>query len=187
MSIKVMLAVADGSEDIETVTVSDVLRRAGIEVVLVSVMPQRQITCARGIQLRADALMADVMEQHWDAIVLPGGLPGAEHLADCAALIALLREQQAAGRLIGAICAAPALVLARHGLLKGYKATAFPGCEEALRQGGALQVLGDVVTDRRMVTSRGPATAMAFALQLVRLLASEQQADQVGKALLFFP
>src|SRR5690606_25262394 len=151
MSIKVMLAVADGSEDIETVTVSDVLRRAGIEVVLVSVMPQRQITCARDIQLRADALMADVMEQHWDAIVLTGGLPGAGHLVDCALLIALLREQEAVGRLFGASCAAPALVLVRHGLRRCYYASGFPGCEEAWRQGGALQVLGHVVTDRRMV------------------------------------
>ena len=187
MGIRVMLAVADGSEDIETVTVSDVLRRAGIEVVLVSVMPQRQITCARGLQLRADALMADVMEQSWDAIVLPGGMPGSEHLADCAALIALLRQQLANDRVVGAICAAPAVVLARHGLLQGRKATAFPGFEEALQQCGAQLILGDVVTDQHLITSRGPATAMAFALQLVRQLAGDAKAMQVANHLLFMP
>src|SRR5690606_42044391 len=108
MSIKVMLAVADGSEDIETVTVSDVLRRAGIEVVLVSVMPQRQIPRARGIQLRADALMADVLGQHWDAIVLPGGLARADRLAARPALIAPPRARQAGGRRPGARGGAPA-------------------------------------------------------------------------------
>lgn len=180
----VLLAVADGSEDIETITVADVLRRAGVQVTLVSVMPQRQITCAHGAQLRADALMADVLDQHWDAIVLPGGMPGASHLADCAALIVLLRRQLAEKRLVGAICAAPAVVLARHGLLEGRRATVYPGFEDRLQQQGVVLSGDAVVQDDNLITSRGPATAMLFALQLVRTLCGSERAAQLSRALL---
>src|SRR5690554_5852463 len=115
----VLLAVADGSEEIELITLVDVLRRADVDVTMVSVMSQRQITGAHNVQLRADALMADVMDQEFDAIVLPGGMPGATHISECTALVSMLKEQQSRGELVAAICASPAVVLAKHGMLEG--------------------------------------------------------------------
>ena len=182
--LNVLLAVADGSEDMETVITLDVLRRAGLAVTLTSVMPQRQITCAHGTQLRADALMADVLSKSWDAIVLPGGMPGAEYLSDCTALINMLREQDKAGKTVAAICASPAVVLAKHGLLKGKQAVAYPGFEQGLAQGEAILVEQAVVQDGHVITSRGPSTAMLFALQIIKHLCGEEKATQVAKGLL---
>lgn len=180
----VLLAIADGSEEIEMVTLSDVLRRAGIEVTLVSVMPQRQITGAHNIQLRADALMADVIDEDYDAIVLPGGMPGAEHLSNCTALISMLKEQDSRGEVVAAICAAPAVVLAKHGLLEGRRAVAYPGFEEGLTQAGAELVVESVVHDGNIITSRGPATAIEFALYLIQVLVGDSKMAEVKAALL---
>lgn len=184
MNPTALLAVADGSEDIEVVTTLDVLRRAGVEVTLVSVMPQRQITCAHGTALRADALLADVLDKDFDAIVLPGGMPGAEHFASSGALIAMLEEQNARGEVVAAICASPAVVLAKHGLLDGRRAAVYPGFEATLQQGGAELVGESVVHDGNIITSRGPATAMVFALYLVEVLVGASKAKQVQAALL---
>lgn len=180
----VLLAVADGSEEVEFITLADVLRRANIEVTIVSVMHQRQVTGAHDIQLRADALVADVFEQDFDAIVLPGGMPGAEHIANNPSLISMLKEQDAKGEVIGAICAAPAVVLAKHGLLEGKNAVAYPGFEEGLEQGGATYVDEPVVVDANIITSKGPATAMAFAIKLIEVLVGEIAAKEVAAGLL---
>ncbi|MFY9178775.1 MAG: DJ-1 family glyoxalase III [Venatoribacter sp.] len=184
MSATVLLAVADGSEDIETITLLDVLRRGGLQVTLTSVMPQRQVTCAHGTQLRADALLADVLNQDFDAIVLPGGMPGAEHFASSGTLVSMLEEQNARGEVVAAICAAPAVVLAKHGLLEGRRAVAYPGFEEAIVQGGAELLRQNVVHDGNIITSRGPATAMEFALFLVEVLVGEKKAKEVQDGLL---
>lgn len=180
----VLLAVADGSEEIELITIADVLRRADINVTIVSVMTQRQVTGAHNIQLRADALMADVMHEEYDAIVLPGGMPGAEHLSKCTALISMLKEQDSRGEVVAAICASPAVVLAKHGLLKGRRAVAYPGFEEGLTQSGAELVLENVVHDGNVITSRGPATAMEFALYLIQVLVGDAKAAEVKAGLL---
>lgn len=180
----VLLAVADGSEEIELITLADVLRRAEVDVTIVSVMTQRQITGAHNIQMRADALMADVLEQEFDAIVLPGGMPGATHLSDCTALVSMLKEQNSRGELVAAICASPAVVLARHGLLQGRRAVAYPGFEESLVEGGAELVVENVVHDGNIITSRGPATAMEFALYLVQVLVGDAKVAEVKAGLL---
>lgn len=180
----VLLAVADGTEEIELITLADVLRRADIDVTIVSVMTQRQITGAHNIQLRADALMADVIEQEFDAIVLPGGMPGAKNLSDCTALISMLKEQHSRGELVAAICASPAVVLARHGLLEGRRAVAYPGFEDGLVEAGATLVVENVVHDGNIITSRGPATAMEFALYLVQVLVGDVKAAEVKAGLL---
>lgn len=181
MNPTALVAVADGSEDVEVVTLVDVLRRGGVEVTLVSVMPQRQITCAHGTALRADALLADVLAQDFDAIVLPGGMPGAEHFAASGALVSMLEEQNARGEVVAAICA---VVLAKHGLLEGRRAAVYPGFEDALQQAGVELVRDNVVHDGNIITSRGPATAMAFALYLVEVLVGTNKAKQVQTALL---
>lgn len=180
----VLLPVADGSEEIELITLVDVLRRAEVDVTMVSVMPQRQIEGAHQVQLRADALMADVFEEEYDAIVLPGGMPGATHLSDCTALVTMLKEQHSRGEMIAAICASPAVVLAKHGLLDGRRATVYPAFEEGIKEAGASLVQEAVVHDGNIITSRGPATAMEFALYLVQVLVGDAKAAEVRAGLL---
>lgn len=181
----VLLAVADGSEDVEMVTILDLLRRAQVDVKLVSVMQQRQVTLAHGLEVRAEALLADVVDEDFDAIVLPGGMPGAEHLSTNPTLISMLKEQNAKGEVVAAICAAPAVVLAKHGLLEGKNAVAYPGFEDGLKEGGATYVDEPVVVDANIITSKGPATAMAFALKLIEVLVGEVAAKEVAAGLLY--
>jgi 4-methyl-5(b-hydroxyethyl)-thiazole monophosphate biosynthesis len=108
MSKRALIAVADGVEDLELVTLIDVLRRAEIEVLVASIEARRMFSCARGTRLTADAMLVDVLAQDFDLIVLPGGMPGAQHLADHQPLAERVREQAAAGQLFAGICAAPA-------------------------------------------------------------------------------
>ncbi|MDD3651117.1 DJ-1 family glyoxalase III [Immundisolibacter sp.] len=162
-----LVPIADGSEEIEAVCLIDVLRRAGAVVTVASVESELAVTCSRGVRITADELIGACTGQRFDLIALPGGMPGAERLRDCAPLIALLRTQRAARRLYGAICAAPAVTLAPHGLL-GTRATAHPNFMDRL---APAQALGQrVVVDDGIVTSRGPGTALEFALTLVELL-----------------
>ncbi|MEK1905874.1 MAG: DJ-1/PfpI family protein, partial [Pseudomonas sp.] len=111
MTARVLIAVADGVEDIETVTLIDVLRRAELEVVVASIESRRMFTCARGTRITADTMLVDVLAQDFDLIVLPGGMPGAEHLAEHAPLAEKVVAQAKAGKLFAAICAAPAVAL----------------------------------------------------------------------------
>jgi 4-methyl-5(b-hydroxyethyl)-thiazole monophosphate biosynthesis len=182
----VLVPVSDGSEEIETVCIVDVLRRAGADVTLARVpSPQGdgpQLTASRGVRLVADAALADCTGRTWDAIVLPGGLPGAEHLRDDDALVAMLRDQLAAGRLVGAICAAPVMVLAEHGLLAGRRATGFPTLAAWLPD--EVRCDDAVVEDGPLVTSRGPGTALAFAVALVGRLCGPDKRREIADELL---
>ena len=118
-------------------------------------------------------------------IVLPGGLPGAEHLRDCPILIDLLQEQCKAGRLVAAICASPAVVLAPHGLLKGKKATCYPGFDSQLPDPSKAHER--VVRDGNCITSQGPGTALAFALTLVECLHGSDQSKAIAQQTLSLP
>jgi len=179
MSKKVLVVIADGSEELEAVTIIDVLVRAGADVVVASVS-NRQITASRGVKIVADALIGDCQNQEYDLIALPGGMPGAEHLRDCAELIELLKKQKEAGRLYAAICASPAVVLQYHGLLEGKKATGYPSANLDLP--GRLDE--KVVVDGNCVTSQGPGTAIEFALKLVELLFGRDKSQEVAEAML---
>jgi len=174
---KVLVPVADGTEEIEAVCIIDVLRRAGAEVTVASV-GNLQVTAARGVKLVADCLIEDCQDDHFDLIALPGGIPGAEHLRDSSPLIQLLRRHQADGRWYGAICAAPAVVLSHHGLLGGRQATGHPSFTEQLTDG--KPVAARVVVDGNCVTSQGPGTALEFALTLVALLYDDATAKDVA-------
>lgn len=181
-TLTALVPVAHGSEDIEAVTIVDVLRRAGIAVTVASVAPTLDVKCARGTHLVADAKIADVTLQSFDLIALPGGLPGAEHLRDSHDLVAMLKRQEHRGALYAAICASPGVVLATHGLIGRRKATAYPGFEQNFPPGSAQ--LARVVRDGNLVTSRGPATAMEFALALVEALCGRDKAEQVAAGML---
>jgi 4-methyl-5(b-hydroxyethyl)-thiazole monophosphate biosynthesis len=176
MSKKVLVPVADGSEEIEAVCIVDVLRRAGADVTVASV-GGLQITASRGVKLVADRLIADCMDENWDLVVLPGGLPGADHLRDSAELAQILRRQADRGALYGAICAAPAVVLQTQGLLAGRRATAHPAFIEPLKDADETS---RVVVDGNCVTSRGPGTAIEFALELVAQLFGPETARETA-------
>jgi 4-methyl-5(b-hydroxyethyl)-thiazole monophosphate biosynthesis len=180
MTKKVLVPIADGTEEIEAVCIVDVLRRAGAQVTVASVEKSLQVTASRGVKIVADSRIEDCTAASFDLIVLPGGMPGAEHLRDSEALIELLCRQQAAGRLYGAICAAPAVALLPHGLLEGKTATAHPGFAGRLQAGSESRV----VVDGNVATSRGPGTAIEFALVLVELLYGKEKAEEVAGPML---
>jgi 4-methyl-5(b-hydroxyethyl)-thiazole monophosphate biosynthesis len=165
---RVLLALAEGFEEIEAVTVIDVLRRAGVEVCAAS-LGGRRVTGSHGITLEADATLDEALAGDFDMIVLPGGMPGAANLKSDARVIASLAEFAAAGKYTAAICAAPG-VLAHAGVLAGRVATGFPGFLDAHSAPGIRVVPDAVVTDGKVVTSRSAGTAMEFALELVELL-----------------
>lgn len=173
-----LVPIADGSEEIEAVTIIDVLRRAGIEVTVASIN-QLQIRASRGVKIVADRLLSDCVGQEFDVVALPGGMPGAENLRNSDELKRILLKQAEAGKLFGAICAAPAVVLGAYGLLKGRKATSHPDFLERLPEEVASEER--VVVDANCVTSRGPGTAMEFALKIIELLLGAEAAASVAK------
>ncbi|MDL2275684.1 DJ-1/PfpI family protein [Desulfosarcina sp. OttesenSCG-928-G10] len=178
MEKTVLVPVADGTEELEAVAIIDVLRRAGARVTVASVSQNRKITASRGVVLVADTTLDTCTDQTFDLIALPGGLPGAEHLRDSADLTRLLKHQHRENRLIGAICASPAVVLAFHGLLEGRSATCHPSCQDQLTP--AAYVHAPVVTDGNCVTGRGPGAAVDFALELVSRLYGPEKRDAVA-------
>ena len=178
---RALVVLADGFEETEAVTAIDLLRRGGVEVVIAALSGGRA-RGSHGIEIHADAALADALGAPYDAVVLPGGQPGATHLATDARVLALVRAQMRDGRLLGAICAAPT-VLAAAGVLDGRRVTAFPG---ALKPDAAVELaLSDeaVVRDGDLITARGPGTAMDFALALLDALEGRTVRDRVEAAL----
>lgn len=182
MSKMVLVPIADGTEELEAVTIIDVLRRAGAEVVVASVMSGLQITASRKTKIVADVRIGECAGKTYDAIILPGGMPGAEHLRDSAALTELLKQQRQGGRIIAAICASPAVVLAYHRLLDGHKATCYPAFLAELPDRSAATKR--VVSDGAFITSQGPGTAMEFSLVLVEALLGADRRKQVAESML---
>ena len=179
---RVLVPLAQGCEELEAVTIIDLLRRAGIEVVTAG-LDDAPIKASRGTTLVADTTLDAVAGQDFDLVVLPGGQPGATHLNADERVHALLRQQAAQGGWCAAICAAP-LVLASAGLLEGRAATSFPGALDPAAHPGIRLSEAPVVTDGNVVTSRGPGTAMDFALHLVELLVGRAQRDAVEAKLM---
>lgn len=176
---KVLIPLAEGCEELEAVTLIDLLRRAGIEVISAGLKPGT-VTASRGVKLVPDMTLDDALQQEFDMIVLPGGMPGAANLSEDARIIGLLQKMAEAGRYTAAICAAP-MVLAKAGLLDGRQATSYPGFLEGFPD-IELSTLA-VVQDGQVLTSRGPGTAMDFALTLVEVLKGSEKRQQVESAL----
>lgn len=168
MTAQVLVPLAEGCEEVEAVTIIDLLRRAGIEVTVAG-LDAGPVTASRGVVLLPDTVLEEVEHQTFDMIVLPGGGPGSNVLDRDERIRKMLTEQHQAGRYVAAICAAPK-VLAHIGLLGGRKATAYPGTLEG-EPGGIRIEDAPVVIDGKIVTSRGPGTAMEFALTLIEMLA----------------
>jgi 4-methyl-5(b-hydroxyethyl)-thiazole monophosphate biosynthesis len=180
MSKEVLVPIADGTEELEAVCIIDVLRRAGASVTVASV-GDMHITASRGVKLVADKRIVDCVNDTYDLIVLPGGIPGAEHLRDSNELEMLLRQQQEQGRWYGAICASPAVVLQHHQLLGQRRATCYPSYIEKLENADTTE--SRVVVDEKCITSRGPGTALEFSLKLVELLYGEEKSKEVAEAM----
>lgn len=180
--MKVALILANGFEEIEAISVVDILRRGEIECVIVGL--DRALVCgAHHICIQSDILLDELNEIEFDAIVLPGGLPGATNLANCDKLIQILSKFDANNKLICAICAAPSVVLNKAGVLK-QNFTCYPGFEKYIKNSNYLPNQ-NVVKDHNIVTSRGPATAMEFALEILRELKGEKIYKDVNNGLLF--
>ena len=176
----VLIPLADGFEEIEAVTVIDLLRRAGIDVVAAGLAPGA-VRGSHGIAVETDATLDEALERDYDMVVLPGGLPGADNLEADERVRTVLRRLADSGRFTAAICAAPK-VLAAAGLLEGRRATSFPGFLDPAATPGLELSEAPVVQDGRVITSRGPGTAMDFALALVENLAgSDARREDVGR------
>ena len=181
---RVLLPLADGFEELEAVAVIDVLRRAGMEVVVAGLKPG-PARGAHAIEVGTDVELAHVDPASFDLLVLPGGMPGTTHLAEDPRVIAAVQQLHAAGRPLAAICAAPT-VLARAGVLAGVRVTSHPSVRAKL---GAAQVVDAprVVTSGLVTTSQGPGTAIEFALALVEQLVGAATADKLRSAMIVGP
>lgn len=179
MSKKALVLFAEGSEELEAVTLINILRRGGVSVTVAG-LTAGPLRGSRGTVIVPDTLLEAVQHDDFDLVVLPGGLPGTTHLRNDARVAALLRRQHGANKEVAAICAAPS-VLAAAGLLQGKRATSYPTCldefPDVAKQNEA------VVVDGNIVTSRGPGTAMDFALTLLERLVGQAKRAEVEAAL----
>jgi 4-methyl-5(b-hydroxyethyl)-thiazole monophosphate biosynthesis len=188
MPKKAILLLADGFEEVEALTPVDYLRRAGIEVSTAAIGSSPVVTGSHGIPVRADAKLEDLIRQDkaavssWDAVLLPGGMPGAANLAASAETGAFLKDMAAAGKWVCAICASPAVVLFPLGLLKGRDFTCFPGMETQVS--GASWKEESVVADGNIITSRAAGTAAAWAFRIIGELAGEETARKIASSVL---
>lgn len=179
---RVLVPLAEGFEELEAVTIVDLLRRAGVDVVSAGLSPG-PVKASRGTVIVPDATLDEALTQDWDMVVLPGGMPGAKHLNEDPRIKALLRKMAESGKFTGAICAAP-MVLAEAGLLSGKRATSYPGFVDRMNLPDVTYVNEAVVQDGKVITSRGPGTAMDFALTLIEALVGRARREDVEAALL---
>lgn len=179
--LHVLVPLAQGCEELEAVTIMDLLVRAGIKVTSAG-LDELPVTASRGTRLIPDTTLAQIMDQSFDMIVLPGGQPGADHLQDDARIQTLLKQHAQDNKFIAAICAAPK-ALAAAGLLDHIKATAYPGTLEALNNPALKISTRDIEVSGKIITSRGPGTAIDFALTLIELLAGKEQRAKVNTQL----
>ena len=189
MTASVLICIANGSEEIETVTTADLLVRAGVAVTLASVTDDGSvtITASRGIKLIADTPLIKVADDPFDAIVLPGGMGGAETFRDSPLVVEKVRRMHLDGKIVAAICAAPAMVLEYHQLFPIGNMTGYPSTRE--------QIAANKWVDKRvyfdervnLLTSQGPATTFDFALKLIELLVGRDIAANVASQLVLPP
>lgn len=187
---KILIPLAIGCEELEAVTLIDILRRADLQVTTASLDSGHQVTpvtASRGVILIADITLDDALHDSFDMIVLPGGLPGADNLDNDPRIHNLLKKMATEKKYTAAICAAPK-VLANAQLLEGKRATSYPGFIDKMGLNNTT-IIDDqpVVHDGRVITSRGPGTAMEFALYLVEVLTNKEKRDEIARGLLWNP
>ena len=178
---QVAIILADGLEELEAVTPIDFLRRAGIDVVTVA-LKGNSVTGSHNIEIKADRIMKHFPENA-DAVVLPGGMPGAANIAADPAAMAHIKSFHKQGRLVAAICASPTVVLGGAGLLEGRRFTCYPGFESKAGEGGLYSNSG-VIVDENIITANGVGSAACFAAEIIAVLEGREKADEVMKATL---
>ncbi len=179
---KVFIFFADGLEEIEGLTVVDMLRRVGIDISIVSINGTLTVTGSHKIQIGADMLLSDVNVADGCMFILPGGLPGTTYLGENDTVCRILKEANAAGKYVGAICAAPS-VLGHLGLLNGKKATSYPSF--LTPEMGADEQTSSVIVDGNIITSRGMGTAIEFAAELIALLKDRETAEELKASIMY--
>ncbi len=177
---RVLILLADGFEEIEAITSIDLLRRAGMEVIIAGI-DKLEVTGAHQLVVKADQKIPS--KDKFDAVVIPGGMPGATNIAENSQAIRLIEQHYKDKKLIAAICAAPAVVLAKSGILNDRQFTCYPGFEEKISAGQFST--RDVVVSGNVITSRGPGTAIPFAIEIINHLISPEAADQIGDQILY--
>lgn len=179
--MRTLVVLAEGFEEIEAVTPIDLLRRAGIEVHIAG-LDSINITGARSITINCD-IVVDEIDSIYDAIIIPGGMPGAKNLSESKKLQDIIMEHYNRGKLIGAICAAPVVVLSPLSILDDRVFTCYPGFESRFNRGEFSE--SRVVVSENIVTSRGPGTAMEFSLKLIEILQSRHDSNKIKEAIIF--
>lgn len=179
---RAVMLFAEGYETVEALMVVDVLRRGGVEVTMTSISEEEFVRSSHGVNVEMDAVMGEIDVLSYDAIILPGGMPGTLNLGESDAVKKALLAMNEAGKIVSAICAAPG-VLGKYGLLEGKNACSYPDHEVNLR--GAQVLREPVVTDGNIVTSRGLGTALEFGLRLLELLEGVGKADQIREAIIY--
>jgi 4-methyl-5(b-hydroxyethyl)-thiazole monophosphate biosynthesis len=178
---KVYIHFADGFEEIEALAPVDILRRAGCEVVMVSIMKRKEVISSRGVKIIADALFEDINYSDANMLVLPGGMPGSKNLDEHEGLKTKILEANKSGKWLAAICSAP-MVFGHLGLLKGKKATCYPGDEAELI--GASCTGKSVEKDGNIITSKGAGVSVQCGLTLVEVLVGKEKANEVKKKMM---
>lgn len=176
---RVLVPIAEDSEEIETACITDVLTRAGADVTVASCSGDLQVRMSRGLKVVADKDIKDCKGETWDVIALPGGMPGAEHLRDNQVLEEMLKDQKSSGRVTAAVCASPAVVFAHHGLLES-SATCYPAPKFKELVGSGWKDAKAVV-DGNVITSQGPGTSLQFALKIVEEIYGEAKAQELAE------
>ncbi len=175
--MKALVLMANGFEEVECITQVDFLRRAGIEVTTASIHEERMVEGGHRVSVKADALLKDVNEDEYDIAVLPGGGVGMQNLKASEAVASLLKKFYQEEKWIAAICASP-VIFGGLGFLKGRRCVCYPGMEEGLA--GGIVVSDPVAVDGKVITSKGPATSLLFALKMIEMLCGKAAADQVA-------
>ncbi|MBD3380394.1 MAG: DJ-1 family protein [Candidatus Omnitrophica bacterium] len=182
MAKKALVVLAKGFEEVEAITPIDILRRAGVEVTVAGVGSDK-VEAAHGVAFCADVVLEE-FDGAADAVILPGGMPGAENLKKSTELKSRMIRMASEGKLIAAICASPAIVLAPWGLLNGKKATCYPGFEKSFPSEVSYSSEA-VVSDGNVITSKGPGTAFAFGLKITEMLVGKAQAELLAEQMVY--
>lgn len=189
MSKKVLIPIATGTEEMEAITIIDMMVRAGYEAVVASANFDGTLTmkASRGVTLTADCKLVDVADDEFDAVILPGGVEGAEIFRDSTVLVEIVRQQMYEGKLVAAICAAPALVLAHHGMYGDAFMTCHPSFESHIneKKWRVKRVTYDI--NHNLLTSQGPGTALEFAMEIIINLSGKAHAWTVAEPMVTIP
>jgi len=177
----VLVPLAQGCEELEAVTITDLLTRAGVEVITAG-LDEQTVLASRGLRILPDTSISKISDRLFDMVILPGGLPGANHLRDNVDVQNILKNHAKNNRYVAAICAAPK-ALASAGLLKNKTVTCYPGALDDAPQDDIKITSNALQIDGKVITSRGPGTAMDFALSLIELLEGTDKKRQVEKSL----